>query len=335
MDRKKDAKGNLSAATRGVTTGNAPLPVSGETRKDAPDVSAASPMNTLARKLAEFSRRITPLAEAVGVPFSWHFVNSDQLQNIPPEQRQSKPRFCMRTRDSARFTLDRCLRDHREIAFRRALLEREPFMMICHAGAALLAVPLFAGERFLGVFFAGPVIGNPVPAYPEMQADYRELPGRTSRELLALGRYLKGEFDAHFAELRPPAARGVLTPQLTTPDTRVLKAAHLMRMRRRRRISAAEIAAACGVSVSTLLHLFRRETGFAFRDWLLRLRVSDALGLVEGSDLPFNEIALTCGFSDQSRMTVLMKRYLGRTPRELRRSAAFHTGGEPAAVSSR
>ena len=80
------------------------------------------------------------------------------------------------------------------------------------------------------------------------------------------------------------------------------------------------IAADCGVSVSTLLHLFRRETGFSFREWRLRLRVADAAALVEGSDLGLNEIALTCGFADQSRMTVLMKRFLGRTPGELRRS---------------
>lgn len=284
-------------------------------------------MDMLSRKLAGFSRRIAPLSEAIGVPFSWHFVNNDHLQHIPAEQRQSRPRFCLRTRDSRHFTLDRCLRDHRETAFRRALLEREPFTMICHAGAALLAVPLFGGDRFLGVFFAGPVIGRPLPAYPEMSADYRELPKRGARELLALGRFIKNEFDGCFADLRPPAARAILTPQLTTPDTRVLKAAVLMRNRRRRRVAAAEIAADCGISVSTLLHLFRRETGFTFRDWLLRLRVSDALGLVEGSGIPFNEIALTCGFADQSRMTVLMKRYLGRTPRELRRTAALHGGG--------
>ena len=118
-------------------------------------------MDTLSQKLAEVSRSLVPLAEATGLTFSWHFVNADHLRHIPPEQRQSRPLFCLRTRDSARFTLDRCLRDHRETAFRRALLEREPFTMICHAGAALLAVPVFAGERFLGVFFAGPVIGNP------------------------------------------------------------------------------------------------------------------------------------------------------------------------------
>ena len=43
MDRKKDGKGNSSAATRRVTAENAPLPVFCETRKDAPGVSAMPP----------------------------------------------------------------------------------------------------------------------------------------------------------------------------------------------------------------------------------------------------------------------------------------------------
>ena len=39
MDRKKDGKGNLSVATRRVTTENAPCPVFCETRKDAPGLA--------------------------------------------------------------------------------------------------------------------------------------------------------------------------------------------------------------------------------------------------------------------------------------------------------
>ena len=274
------------------------------------------------QELNRFARGLIPLSEALGLPFSWHFVNADHLQQIPAVQRQCNTDFCQRTRGSFRFTLDRCLRDHRESAFRQALLRREPFTMICHAGAKLLAVPLFAGDAFLGVLFAGPVVGKAAPAYPEMADDYRKVPVRDEKELLALGRYLADESALHLADaFLPPTEGSRLTPQLMTPDTRVLRAAHLMRVRRRRRISAGEIAAEVGIGLSTLLHAFRRETGFTFRDWLMRLRVSDALGLVEGTDLPFNEIALTCGFSDQSRMTVLMKRYLRRTPRELRRAA--------------
>ena len=40
MDRKNDGMGNLSVATRRVTTENAPLPGFCETRKDAPRVLA-------------------------------------------------------------------------------------------------------------------------------------------------------------------------------------------------------------------------------------------------------------------------------------------------------
>ena len=41
-------------------------------------------------------------------------------------------------------------------------------------------------DALLGVLFAGPVIGNPTPAYPEMAEDYRALPVRGDGELLAL-----------------------------------------------------------------------------------------------------------------------------------------------------
>lgn len=273
------------------------------------------------QELYRFAKMTAPLAEAVGLHFSWHFVNADLLRQVPPEQRQCNAPFCLQTRGKLRFTLDRCLRDHREIAFRKALLVREPFTLVCHAGAKLLAVPLFIGDDFLGILFAGPARGPSEAAYPEMAGDYRNLPMRGEKELLALGRYLGGEFAFHAGDALLPETGNRLTPPLTTTDRRVLRAAHLMRRDRRGKVSAGRIAAECGVGLSTLLHIFRRETGFTFRDWLQRLRVSDAQSLIEGSDLTFNEIALTCGFSDQSRMTVLTKRYLNRTPRELRSAA--------------
>ncbi len=43
-DRKNDGMGNLSVATNGVTTENAPMPGFCETREDAPGVLAVPPM---------------------------------------------------------------------------------------------------------------------------------------------------------------------------------------------------------------------------------------------------------------------------------------------------
>ena len=88
---------------------------------------------------------------------------------------------------------------------------------------------------------------------------------------------------------------------------------------RRKRFSAAAIAADCGVSVSTLLHLFRRETGFSFREWHLRLRVADAAGLIQGTDLNLNEIALECGFYDQSHFVKAFRRIHKINPDSYRR----------------
>ena len=52
MDRKNDGMGNLSVATRRVTTENAPLPGFCETRKDAPGVLAGAPVYRLVRSFS-------------------------------------------------------------------------------------------------------------------------------------------------------------------------------------------------------------------------------------------------------------------------------------------
>ncbi len=277
-------------------------------------------MMDAAKRLKEFAQELILLSRVLEVPFSWHFKNPDHLRAVPEEQRQCWSRFCLKTRSRHRFMLDKCLRDHRDDAFRTALLKREAFTLRCHAGALLLAVPVFAGDEFIGVLFAGPLADDTGPYYPDMLAEYRELPPSRPDALAALGQYLQDRIEERLAAVFHPQSATPLCPQIPADaDTRILKAAHLMRMRRRKRFTAAAIAADCGVSVSTLLHLFRRETGFSFREWQLRLRVADAASLIEGTELPLNEIALVCGFADQSRMTVLLKRFLKHTPGELRR----------------
>ena len=274
-----------------------------------------------AKRLKEFAQDLTLLSRVLEVPFSWHFVNPDHLRAVPEEQRQCWSRFCLKTRSRRSFMLDKCLRDHRDAAFRTALLKREAFTLRCHAGAELLAVPFFAGDEFIGILFSGPFSNENAPAYPGMGAEYRELPAYRTDAAAALGEYLQNRLEERLADaFRPETATPLCPPIPADADTRILKAAHLMRMRRRKPFTAAMIAADCGVSVSTLLHLFRRETGFSFREWHLRLRVADAASLIQGTDLALNEIALSCGFADQSRMTVLVKRFLKRTPGELRKS---------------
>ena len=196
------------------------------------------------RRLKHFSEGLTQLSQATGVPFSWHFANPDHLRAVPEEQRQCWSRFCLKTRSRHNFMLDKCLHDHRDAAFRTALLKRDVFTLRCHAGAELAAIPFFAGDEFVGILFAGPFAGENTPAYPGMNAEYRELPPYRAEAVAALGQYLKDQLEERLADAFRSAAATPLCPQIPADaDTRILKAAHLMRMRRRKRFTAVEIAA--------------------------------------------------------------------------------------------
>ena len=75
-----------------------------------------------------------------------------------------------------------------------------------------------------------------------------------------------------------------------------------------------ELANACGIGVSHFAHAFRRTAGVSPYQWLVQRRVERAKGLLKFS-LPLSDIALACGFSDQSHMTRTFKRATGLAPR--------------------
>ena len=85
--------------------------------------------------------------------------------------------------------------------------------------------------------------------------------------------------------------------------------------------SATLATASCsiGVSVSTLVHRLRRETGKTFKQLLTEIRISEAKKLLATTSLELSEIGDTCGFFDQSHFTREFKRAINLTPGEFRK----------------
>jgi AraC-like DNA-binding protein len=78
--------------------------------------------------------------------------------------------------------------------------------------------------------------------------------------------------------------------------------------------SLAEIAGACGLSVSHFSRAFRRSTGLAPHAWLLHVRVEAAKTMLRGRGSSLSMIALACGFADQSHFTRVFTRRVGLSP---------------------
>jgi AraC-like DNA-binding protein len=84
------------------------------------------------------------------------------------------------------------------------------------------------------------------------------------------------------------------------------------------RVSNAEIAAICGLSQNYFVTAFRKRTGETPHACLVRYRVEKAKQLLGGS-MSLADVALSCGFSDQSHLTRVFRRYAGVGPGEWRR----------------
>jgi AraC-like DNA-binding protein len=88
-----------------------------------------------------------------------------------------------------------------------------------------------------------------------------------------------------------------------------------------RPVSLAEIAGAAGVHRVHLSREFRRYFSTTVGEFLRRKRIEHACHLVSTTNIPLAEIAMTCGFSDQSHFSATFRRQVGLTPARFRQMA--------------
>lgn len=86
-----------------------------------------------------------------------------------------------------------------------------------------------------------------------------------------------------------------------------------------RDLSLQELASVVCASGSHFNVLFKKSTGSSPHQFVLRARVRRAVELIVGSSSELSDIALRCGFANQSHMARCVRRFHGITPVELRR----------------
>jgi AraC-like DNA-binding protein len=85
-------------------------------------------------------------------------------------------------------------------------------------------------------------------------------------------------------------------------------------------IALEQIAGFCGLSASRFAHAFKSSLGVAPHQWLLQRRIERAKALLKHSRATLAEVALSCGFADQSHFTRVFRRAVGASPGNWKRS---------------
>jgi AraC family transcriptional regulator len=113
---------------------------------------------------------------------------------------------------------------------------------------------------------------------------------------------------------------GIETLFTTTPRW-VKRADEILRERFDRPLSLLELSSELNIHWAHLSREFRRYFRCNFSQYVRKVRVEKSLALLRKTDLSIAEIALTCGFSDQSHFNRCFKEFTGITPRAFRRVA--------------
>ncbi len=80
-----------------------------------------------------------------------------------------------------------------------------------------------------------------------------------------------------------------------------------------------EVARACNMSYGYFSKIFHQKTGYTFTDLLNKFRMEKACTLFDETGLNINQVALECGFADQSYFSKVFRRYHGSSPMNYRR----------------
>lgn len=164
---------------------------------------------------------------------------------------------------------------------------------------------------------AGAVPGSQMPElmFDAMRADLAQ--GSPAGSLV--GDSLIAALVAHLAGVGDSAPRQAAARA-------VRRAVDLIEARFAEAISLGELAAAAGLCTRQFTRAFREVVGQSPHQYLLKRRVEHAQWLIR-QGLPLADVAVQCGFADQSQLTRAFAQRVGTTPGRFRRAAG--AGAEP------
>jgi AraC family transcriptional regulator len=98
------------------------------------------------------------------------------------------------------------------------------------------------------------------------------------------------------------------------------RAIHYVEVQLAEPLRSYQLAKVAGLSKAHFSRSFKATTGLTPSQFVMNRRLDRAVELLSSSDKSLTDIAVTCGFSDQSHFGRVFKRTLGLTPGAWRRS---------------
>ncbi|HIT68338.1 MAG TPA: response regulator [Candidatus Aphodomonas merdavium] len=174
-------------------------------------------------------------------------------------------------------------------------------------------------------------------SYLYMMLRVSRLFARLESALFAMGEALSNVFDDPLLELKHITTRGNLDGAMAELEKTVMRLCQYLKSRQSRyskpvatamtyikdhysqsELSIEDVAAAIYLSTAHFSTLFKNETGVTFTDYLISIRMENAMRMLTGTDQKIYEISVACGYDSAAYFSSAFKKYTGMSPSEFK-----------------
>ena len=252
-----------------------------------------------------------------GFRISLHNTNFEEIAAYP----ENKHGFCAYIHSLSESELARCLKCDKD-ACTRVLETGETTIYRCHHGLIEAISPLYNFGALTGFLMMGQV---------------RPHGEGTDQMILALAKLGKRDFEARAICAEIPSVKADMVNayvSIMTICARFLTLSNAVTGAKptiseltmqyicenyTEHITVKDICDAVGYSKSTVLSQFKKDYLITVNAYLNNMRLERAKKMLESNSLTVSEIALNCGFSDQSYFSKVFSSKYGITPTEYRK----------------
>jgi AraC-like DNA-binding protein/ligand-binding sensor protein len=232
-----------------------------------------------------------------------------------------------------------CLDVQRELE-RRLSRKLSPQEICCFAGMIELAVPVIIGGQHAATLTGGQVFRQK-PGQPQFNRIARQLPSLGMHSSLSQikrayfrtpvisDKQLKGAMrllTILATQLAESAHRNLLAAQKREPSS-VTEAKQFVHAHAGQRVTLRETAAHVHVSRHYFCKVFKQATGLTFTEFVARVRVEKAKGLLNDPRISITNVADRAGFNSISQFNRVFRRYSGNSPSAYRAEFLLRAAG--------
>ena len=234
---------------------------------------------------------------------------------------EKKSDFCCYIQKCNENEYELCIKCDKD-AFERALKSGEPIIYKCRHNLVEAVIPLFNFDVLTGFLLIGQarIEGEGISPMLHVLAQN----GKTDFEAREIASSIpvihENMIKSYVNVLAMCAEQLMLSNSITSTKTSIGQMTmNFIKENFTEKIGVKDICEAVGYSKSTVLTAFKKEFSTTVNAYLNTLRLEKAKKMLENENTSVSEIALSCGFSDQSYFSKVFSAAYGETPTEYRR----------------